>query len=127
MDEFELQDSVEELELKVNKLQETLNRFVDSFDNRVQEQISTLIDCINDPPSPDHVRDKDDYIIKLLCNLGYGQSCILENQRKIIELLGSRNVGIRNMSIDEKKRRIEKTLNELQDPYIKKGGKADGR
>lgn len=122
MDEFELQDSIEELELRVNKLQETLNSFIDSFNGRIQEQMSTLIDCISDTPSPDHVRDKEDYIVKLLCNLGYGQSCILENQKRIIELLSGRNVGIRTMSMEEKRRRIEKVLNELQDPYNKKGG-----
>lgn len=122
MDEFELQDSIEELELRVNKLQETLNSFIDSFNGRIQEQMSVLIDCISDTPSPDHVRDKEDYIVKLLCNLGYGQSCILENQKRIIELLSGRNVGIRTMSMEEKRRRIEKVLNELQDPYNKKGG-----
>lgn len=122
MDEFELQDAVEELEVKVNKLQSTLNNFIDSFNSRLQEQMSTLIDCLSDTPSPDHVRDKDDYIIKLLCSLGYGQACVLENQRKIVELLGGRNVGLRSMSAEEKRRRVEKVLNELQDPYNKKGG-----
>jgi len=122
VDEFELQDAVEELEVKVNKLQSTLNNFIDSFNSRLQEQMSTLIDCLSDTPSPDHVRDKDDYIIKLLCSLGYGQACVLENQRKIVELLGGRNVGLRSMSAEEKRRRVEKVLNELQDPYNKKGG-----
>lgn len=121
MDEFELQDSVEDLERRMNKLQTTLDNFINSFNSRLQDQMSTLIDCINEPVSNDLIRDKDDYIIKLLCNLGYGQACILENQKQIIELLGGRTVGIRTMSMEEKKRRIEKVLNELQDPYNKKG------
>lgn len=119
MDMFEVEDSIDQLESRVNKLQSTLDSFINSFQNTLQEEMSVLIDCLSDSPSS--VKDKDDYIIKLLCNLGYGQSCILENQKKIIELLGGRTVGIRSMSMDEKKRRIEKTLNELQDPY--RGGK----
>ena len=121
MDEFELQDSVEDLECKVNKLQETLDNFIKTFNNTLQDQMINLIDCLSDKPSPDHVRDKDDYIIKLLCNLGYGQSCLLENQKKIIELLGGRTVGLRTYSMEEKRRKIEKILNEMQDPY-RKGG-----
>lgn len=123
VDEFELQDSIEELEHRVNKLQSTLDHFIASFNSTLQDQMVNLIDCISEKPSPDHVRDKDDYIVKLLCNLGYGQSCILENQKKIIELLGGRTVGLRTMSMEDKKRRIEKVLNEIQDPYNKKGGK----
>ena len=123
VDEFELQDSIEELEHRVNKLQSTLDNFIASFNSTLQDQMVNLIDCISEKPSPDHVRDKDDYIVKLLCNLGYGQSCILENQKKIIELLGGRTVGLRTMSMEDKKRRIEKVLNEIQDPYSKKGGK----
>lgn len=119
MDEFELQDSLEDLERRVNKLQNTLDGFISNFNSVLQEELSVLIDCLSENPGT--VKDKDDYIIKLLCNLGYGQSCILENQKKIIELLGGRNVGIRNLSIEEKTRRVEKVLNELQDPY-RKGG-----
>ena len=83
MDEFELQDSVEDLERRIGKLQTTLDNFVSSFNSRIQDQMSALIDCINDPVSTDHVRDKDDYIIKLLCNLGYGQACILEIKSRL--------------------------------------------
>lgn len=121
MDEFELQDSIEELQCKVNKLQETLNSFVGTFNSTLQDQMVNLIDCLSDKPSPDCVKDKEDYIIKLLCNLGYSQSCILENQKKIVELLGGRTVGLRSYSMEEKRRKIEKILNEMQDPY-RKGG-----
>ena len=121
MDEFELQDLVENLECKVDKLQNTLTDFSVTFNSTLQEQMFNFIDCLSDNPSPDHVRDKDDYIIKLICNLGYVQSCILENQKKIIELLGGRTVGLRALSMEEKRRKIERLLNDIQDPY-RKGG-----
>ena len=39
----------------------------------------------------------------------------------LLQLLGSRNIGIRNLSVDEKQRKVEKVLSELQNPYQKKG------
>lgn len=122
MDDFELQDRLESLERQNLKLQQSLNNFIDGFDTRLQDQLASLIDCLSSAPlQGEHIQDKEDYIIKLLCNLGYGQNCILENQKMLLQLLGSRNVGIRNMSVEEKQRKVEKVLSELQNPYQKKG------
>lgn len=122
MDDFELQDRLESLERQNEKLQQSLDSFLNSFDSRLQEQLAALIDCFDTVPlKGGQIQDKEDYIIKLLCNLGYGQACILENQRMLLQLLGSRNIGIRNLSVDEKQRKVEKVLSELQNPYQKKG------
>lgn len=122
MDDFELRETLDDIEHKLLSLQKAMDSFVSGFNSKLQEQMELFIDCIQEP-SDDQSKDKYDYVIKLLCSLGYGQSCILENQRKILELLGSKNVGIRTMSLEDKRRRVEKILNEIQDPYQKKGGK----
>lgn len=122
MDDFELRETLDDIEHKLLSLQKAMDSFVSDFNSKLQEQMELFIDCIQEP-SDDQSKDKYDYVIKLLCSLGYGQSCILENQRKILELLGSKNVGIRTMSLEDKRRRVEKILNEIQDPYQKKGGK----
>ena len=122
MDDFELQDRLESLERQNAQLQQSLDTFIKNFDSRLQDQLASLIDCLSGAPlQGGNIQDKEDYIIRLLCNLGYGQSCILENQRMLLQLLGSRNIGIRNMSVEEKQRKIEKVLSELQNPYQKKG------
>lgn len=125
MDDFELQDRLEGLEEQNEKLKQMVGDFVNNFEEKLQDQLASLIDCLDTTPlQGGKIQDKEDYIIKLLCNLGFGQACILENQKMILQLLGSRNVGIRNMSVEEKQRKIEKILSELQDPYQKKGRKA---
>ena len=72
MDDFELQDRLESLERQNEKLQQSLDSFLNSFDSRLQEQLAALIDCFDTVPlKGGQIQDKEDYIIKLLCNLGY--------------------------------------------------------
>lgn len=126
MDSFELEDRMDNLELQVGQISAKLSSFISDFDTRLQEHLLSSLEIISaDSNGPDILKDKGDYIVKLICSIGYVQSCILENQRKILELLGDKNIRIKNMSEEEKRRRIERVLNEVQDPFkdSKKKGK----
>ena len=126
MDSFELEDRMDNLELQVGQISAKLSSFISDFDTRLQEHLLSSLEVISaDSNGPDVLKDKGDYIIKLICSIGYVQSCILENQRKILELLGDRNIRIKTMSEEDKRRRIERVLNEVQDPF--KSNKKKGK
>jgi hypothetical protein len=119
MDDFEAQELIEDLERRVDQLSVTVNSFINGFDGKIQNQLSELIGLM-----PENTGGDNSYVIKLLGGLAYGQSCIIQNKKEIIRLLGGRNVSFRGMSNEEKQRRGEKLLNELQDPFEK--GKSYG-
>lgn len=126
MDSFELEDRMDNLELQVGQISAKLSSFISDFDTRLQEHLLSSLEVISaDSNGPDILKDKGDYIVKLICSIGYVQSCILENQRKILELLGDRNIRIKTMSEEDKRRRIERVLNEVQDPF--KSNKKKGK
>jgi len=126
LDSFELEDRMDNLELQVGQISAKLSSFISDFDTRLQEHLLSSLEVISaDSNGPDVLKDKGDYIIKLICSIGYVQSCILENQRKILELLGDRNIRIKTMSEEDKRRRIERVLNEVQDPF--KSNKKKGK
>ena len=126
MDSFELEDRMDNLELQVGQISAQLSSFISDFDTRLQEHLLSSLEVISaDSNGPDILKDKGDYIVKLICSIGYVQSCILENQRKILELLGDRNIRIKTMSEEDKRRRIERVLNEVQDPF--KNNKKKGK
>lgn len=126
MDSFELEDRMDNLELQVGQISAQLSSFISDFDTRLQEHLLSSLEVISaDSNGPDILKDKGDYIVKLICSIGYVQSCILENQRKILELLGDRNIRIKTMSEEDKRRRIERVLNEVQDPF--KSNKKKGK
>ena len=122
MDDFEVYEVVANLELQVDKLEQTVDNFIKGFDGKLQNQIAGLVERLleeKDKPNPEKISTYDDYIVKLLCSLGYGQYCIIQNQKEIIKLLGGKNVGLSNMSLDAKRNAVEKILNEIEDPYQK--------
>lgn len=126
MDSFELEDRMDNLELQVGQISAKLSSFISDFDTRLQEHLLSSLEVISaDSNGPNILKDKGDYIVKLICSIGYVQSCILENQRKILELLGDRNIRIKTMSEEDKRRRIERVLNEVQDPF--KSNKKKGK
>ena len=122
MNDFEIYEVIANLELQVDKLEQTVDNFIRGFDGKLQNQMATLIEKLLEEktkPNPEKISTYDDYIVKLLCSLGYGQYCIIQNQREIIKLLGGKNIGLSNMSLDAKRNAVEKILNEMEDPYGK--------
>ena len=119
MDDFETKETISMLEKQVDKLTVIIDNFVNGFDGKIQNQIADLINLLLDKPEKGHIENYEDYIIKLICSLGYGQYCILQNQRKILELLGSKEVNVKELTLKEKRKIVEKILADMEDPYDK--------
>lgn len=116
MDDYEFNERIENLEGQVDRLTVIVDKFIKGFDGKIQNQLASFIELIADKPK-NKIENYDDYLTKLICNIGIGQACILKNQERILELLGEKNISIKGISVENKRRAVEKILSEMENPY----------